>query len=196
MKRSPVQLLDPSLEKIFVAPSSESKYEERTPSPFEYDEKRVFQFSKSFGRVPASYWNGKPPREGLGDRTFFVGLALRTNPDEKDVGPYKFEIKATGVVAVIPEKIGKLEAPEAAYQYGLALLFGMIREQIYTTTSRMKWGPIILPIASFLDDTPPPLEIEGGASADKKGEAEPRSSKKSATKKSSKGRSAPTKATA
>jgi pyrroline-5-carboxylate reductase len=41
---------------------------------------------------------------------------------------------------------------DIALQYGLTLLYGLIREQISNLTHRMMWGQAMLPTMSFLDE--------------------------------------------
>ena len=87
------------------------------------------------------------------DRTYYVQLGLRTPSDSSEVGPYRFEIVLSGVVAVLPgRKELKVSDDDMALQYGLTLLYGVIREQLSTLTYKMMWGQVMLPTMNFMSD--------------------------------------------
>lgn len=156
MKKSPIQLLQTSLLKLSIEPVSEARYEKRRPSnPFEY-EQIVLETARACNKLP-EYWKEiPPPIEGLVDRTYYVQLGLRTPNDTIDVGPYRFEIVLSGVIAVLPSR-KELKVPDddMALQYGLTLLYGVIREQLSTLTYKMMWGQVMLPTMNFMDEKTP-----------------------------------------
>lgn len=156
MRKSDIQLLQTLLLKLTIEPVADSKYANRRPSnPFEY-EKIVLETSKSCMKLSA-YWSVTPPPiESLKDTTYHVQLGLRTPNGSDDVGPYKFEIVYSAVIAVLPDRDkGTISEDDLALQYGLTLLYGVIREQISTLTYKMSWGQVMLPTMNFLDEKTP-----------------------------------------
>lgn len=161
MKKSPIQLLQTSLLKLSIEPVTEARYEKRRPSnPFEY-EQIALETSKACNKLP-EYWKEiPPPIEGLVDRTYYVQLGLRTPNDTTEVGPYRFEIVLSGVIAVLPSrKELKVSDDDMALQYGLTLLYGVIREQLSTLTYKMMWGQVMLPTMNFMDEKTPEQATE------------------------------------
>jgi hypothetical protein len=78
----------------------------------------------------------------------------------EDVGPYKFEIVYSAVITVLPERAkGTISEDDLALQYGLTLLYGVIREQISTLTYKMSWGQVMLPTMTFLDEKTQPAVV-------------------------------------
>jgi len=158
MKKSNIQLLQTSLLKLSIEPVPDLKYENRRPSnPFEYD-KVILETSKECTKL-REYWSGiAPPVESIRETTYHVQLGLRTPADSDEVGPYSFEIVCSAVIVVLPDrKVGKLTDDDVALQYGLTLLYGIIREQISTLTYKMPWGQVMLPTMTFLDEKTPLL---------------------------------------
>jgi|GEM_PF-2623104 hypothetical protein len=156
MKKSDIQLLQTSLLKLSLEPVPDSKFENRRPSnPFEYA-KVVLETSKECTKL-REYWTGiAPPVESIRETTYHVQLGLRTPAGSDDVGPYRFEIVCSAVIVVMPDrKVGKLTDDDVALQYGLTLLYGIIREQISTLTYKMPWGQVMLPTLTFLDEKTP-----------------------------------------
>ena len=159
MRRSKIQLLQTSLLKISIEPVADSKYEDRVPSnPFEY-EKVVLETSRSYLKLN-EYWNGvKPPNESIRDSTYQVRLGLRTPTDLEEIGPYRFEVVYSAVISILPDRAkGEISEEDLALQYGLTLLYGVIREQISTLTCKMVWGQVMLPTMTFLDEKTQPAE--------------------------------------
>ena len=100
------------------------------------------------------FWNDQigefPP--DIRDRTFMVELGLRNDPNNENRHPYSFELVFSGVACCIPKRVGTSSAEKLIYQYSLAILFGAMREQFLSITSRMRHGGRLLPTASFLDE--------------------------------------------
>jgi len=153
MKRSPIQLLQSTLLKISLEPVTADRFDQRFgPSPFEY-EKVVFETAKSCSKFPEYWTEIKPPVDGLVERTYYVQLGVRTPLDGEDIGPYRFEVVCSGVVVVMPgRKMVNSSDDDIALQYGLTMLYGAIREQISTLTSKMTHGQAMLPTLTFLDE--------------------------------------------
>lgn len=74
----------------------------------------------------------------------------QANPAQK-FSPYKVDVEAGGVVIVAngADMLGDLE--DLVTVNGLALIWGAIREQVATLTSRMPVGTALLPSVNFLD---------------------------------------------
>ncbi len=159
MRKSKIQLLQTSLLKLSIEPVADLKYENRRPSnPFEY-EKITLETSKACSKL-REYWSALPPPvESIRETTYHVQLGLRTPADIDDVGPYRFEIVYSAVITVLPDRAkGSLSDDDMALQYGLTLLYGVIREQISTLTYKMSWGQVMLPTMTFLDEKTPTVD--------------------------------------
>ena len=58
------------------------------------------------------------------------------------------------MVAIVPTSApAGMTIELMAYQYGLTLLYGVIRETFSSLTSKMEFGHCMLPTMSFLDET-------------------------------------------
>ena len=159
MKKSKIQLLQTTLHKLFLEPVDDSKYENRTPSnPFEY-EKIILETHKACSKY-SEYWDAlTTPIENIKESTYHVQLGLRTASTTEEVGPYRFEVLYSAVVTILPGRgEGTLSEEDLALQYGLTLLYGVIREQISTLTYKMIWGQVMLPTMTFLDEKTIPAQ--------------------------------------
>lgn len=147
MKPSPVQLLQSTIEKVNVEANLEFNPE---GAPFGEDvELQVREVCEPFPQ----FWDSqgqKPPIEEFPERTFLVRLAIRSNPEKSFNIPYSFELIFSGVVASVPSFV-QMSPADSARQYGLAMLYGAMREQFLTMTSRMPHGARLLPTVSFMD---------------------------------------------
>lgn len=153
MKPSPVQLLQSTIDKIAVEANDKFDSSGKGAS---LREDIVLQVKEGFQDF-AEYWDkGNPaPLPGLENRTYLVSLGIRTDPEDRQQAPYSFELAVSGIVACMPEMVHQLRPEEAARQYGLAMIYGAMREQLLTVTSRMVHGPRLLPTVSFME---PPKE--------------------------------------
>lgn len=152
MKPSPVQLLQSTIEKLCVS------VDEGFVPP---DKGGSFALSidlqvKEEFHAHASYWTEENPpiAPGVEKRTFVVRLGVRTDPERQTKGPYVFELEFAGIVACMPERLNEFAPDQAARQYGFAMLYGAMREQFLSVTSRMPHGPSLLPTVSFMEDAP------------------------------------------
>lgn len=161
MRKSPIQLVHSTLLKLEIEPVHSEELEQRQyANPFEYD-KVVLETARNCAKF-SEYWEGEPPYPDLEQATYLVQLGLRTPTDGSDVGPYKFEVVYSGVIAVLPREVKNTSDDDMALQYGLTLLYGLIREQISNLTHRMMWGQAMLPTMNFLDEKHErPESIEG-----------------------------------
>ncbi len=152
MKRSPIQLVQSTLLKLEIEPLQGDRFERgQYSNPFEYD-KITLETARNCEKFP-EYWEGEPPYPGLEESTYVVQLGLRTPTDGSDVGPYRFEVVYAGVIAVLPSReVKNTTNDDIALQFGLTLLYGLIREQISNLTHRMMWGQAMLPTMNFLDE--------------------------------------------
>ncbi len=151
MKLSPIQLLESSLEVVSIKRDFNTSTSEGISLTSSVD----FQVYKEL-RQELNYWEASdqvdPP--DLRNRTYVVSLGIRTPPD-KNYNQYNFEIVATGVVVCLPEKFENKSVEDMVFEYGLTLLYGMIREQFAATTSRMRSGTKVLPTLNFLGEKAP-----------------------------------------
>lgn len=153
MKKSPLQLLQTTLLKLSIEPVVDGRFTDRRPSnPYEYDHV-VLETSKNCSKFQR-YWDSIPvPVEGIQEKTYYVQLGIRTPLGTDNVGPYKFEIVYGGVIAVLPDRrMNEISDDDLALQYGLTLLYGVVREQLGALTYRMSWGQAMLPTMTFMDE--------------------------------------------
>ena len=150
MKLSPIQLLEAHFEKISIerADNLNSNTERDIAEKFNL---QVFKEIKAF----PEYWEHEHEIPNLRERTYMVTLGLRT-PDDAHFEGYKFEIVVSGAIACLPEEFKSKSVEDMVLEYGLALLYGMLREQFATTTARMSTGQKLLPTLSFLGETSTP----------------------------------------
>jgi hypothetical protein len=115
-------------------------------------------------------------------RLYFVELRAvvdnAPNPDTKNqnFAPYKIDVALEGLI-LIPKGAEKLDDPEdLAAVNGASFLWGAVREQVLTLTSRMRAGPVVMHSMNFHDmkkanrspDGPAPAAIATKARRSKK----------------------------
>jgi len=147
MKSSPIQLLESYTEKVLVERGNLDEVQKVDDSVFDRIDLQVFKKIEPF----PDFWEKTPPIPGLQNRTFRVTLGVRT-PEDSKVGSYIFEFVVTGAIACMPENLGGRSAEDVAFEYGLAILYGMIREQFASISSRMLPGMRLLPTLSFMGE--------------------------------------------
>jgi hypothetical protein len=146
MKASPIQLLQSTIEKLSVEANPD--YVASTAASSEDVPLEVREICEPF----PTFWEGQAQSpEGIAERTFMVRLALRTDPDLSGTIPYPFEMIFSGVVACMPKTVNGFPPALTARQYGLAMIYGAMREQFLVMTSRMPYGPRLLPTVSFME---------------------------------------------
>lgn len=150
MKLSPIQLLEAHFEKV----SLERADSLNSNSERDIAEKLNLQVFKEIKVFP-EYWEHEHEIPNLKERTYMVTLGLRT-PDDGHFEGYKFEIIVSGAIACLPHEFKTKSVEDMVLEYGLALLYGMLREQFATTTARMSSGQKLLPTLSFLGEKSTP----------------------------------------
>ena len=149
MKLSPIQLLETNFDRIAIEPNAKYEETETTRSQFESVE---LQFHQEILPAP-EYWDSQAedPKDRR-DRTYQVRIGVRTDPEDTK-GAYVFEVVCSGIFMSQVDRVGKdYPADEACADYGYAILFGIVREQISQLTSRMRYGARMLPTMSFMGD--------------------------------------------
>ena len=161
MKASPVQLLQSTIEKLCV--ESNLEFEDTgTDLRVENVEIQVKEECQLF----SEYWDDEKSLssgEGIRDRTYRVRLSIRTGQEAAKAAPYAFDLVFAGVVACMPPRLNQFSPEQAARQYGFAMIYGAMREQFLTATSRMPHGPRLLPTVSFMEPDPLPTPPVLGA---------------------------------
>jgi preprotein translocase subunit SecB len=150
MKPSPIQLLDSVFEEISIEVNP--SHAPKAGGPVLND----IHFEISSGCEPLpDFWAGRDvPMPGIDARTFVVNLAIRTAADQNGNYPYTFRVRCAGVVACIREQVSaNLSAEAAAQEYGLSLLYGMVRDLVLQCTARMAHSSWMLPTVSFMGDS-------------------------------------------
>ena len=153
MKSSPIQLLESFPEKILLT-ISDSYDDKSTAGTFEKLDAQVFREIEDF----PGFWETEPPVKGLEERTYNVTLGIRT-PKGKSAGPYVFEFVISGVVVCVGS-VGDRNPRDLAFEYGLTILYGNIREQFAGLTARMRPGIRFLPTLSFIGEKPSEPMVE------------------------------------
>lgn len=77
-----------------------------------------------------------------------VVLNISVNPDEKEPGPYRIEIRMHGLFHV-PGTRPRHEATRLLGVAGASILYSAAREHILMVTGRGPWGPLQLPTTTF-----------------------------------------------
>ncbi|MCZ8388263.1 hypothetical protein BI147_00085 [Achromobacter xylosoxidans] len=91
---------------------------------------------------------------------FIVRLRVRSELTSANEGfPYTFDVDIEGMFSI--EHDGEIEERKRLVVCnGASILYGSIREQILSLSARHRYGPVMLPTASFLKlapaDDPPP----------------------------------------
>lgn len=152
MRLSPIQLLESSVERIFVEQVKGDEVQESLDMTRTLD----FQVFKEIQPFPG-YWSEAPDPADLQDRTYRVTLGLRTAP-EKHFQEYRLELVVSGVLMAMPKSFKNHSVQDMVLEYGLTLLYGVAREQLTATTARMRNGFCTLPTMSFLGEAKAVIE--------------------------------------
>jgi preprotein translocase subunit SecB len=88
--------------------------------------------------------------DGSGLSTFLVSLRLQVPNAQGKLCPYKLDMELLGIIQVSP-KLPMQRREELATVNGLAIVYGAARELVTLITSRMEYGPLILPGVNFQD---------------------------------------------
>ena len=147
MKFSPIQLHESHFEKTLV----ECIDRQSNPTQLTTSHEFSVEVFKNIIKLSSGYWDTDPPLPGLDERTYAVNLGLRTK-ENGEFESYKFEFIATGIFSCSIENFKLKSVQDMVFEYGLSLLYGMMREQFSNTTSRMTNGLKLLPIMSFMGE--------------------------------------------
>lgn len=82
-----------------------------------------------------------------------VSLALKVGPKSDEQAPYEVNVTVKGLVRMhLTQAEGQAEERRVrALVNGVSLLYGAVRDQVMTITSRSVHGPFLLPSVSFAD---------------------------------------------
>jgi preprotein translocase subunit SecB len=82
-----------------------------------------------------------------------VSLALKVGPKADEQAPYEVHVTVKGLVRMhLTQAEGQAEERRVrALVNGVSLLYGAVRDQVITITSRSVHGPFLLPAVSFAD---------------------------------------------
>lgn len=149
MRLSPIQLLESNLEVVSIKRDFDGHDLPERSLTSSLD----LQVYKDVHQI-FDYWgpeeNPEPPE--LKNRTYAVSLGIRT-PPQKNYEKFHFEFVVTGVIVCLRESFTSKSVHDMVHEYGLTLLYGIIREQFAATTSRMRGGTKMLPTLSFMGET-------------------------------------------
>ena len=148
MKASPIQLLESFPEKVWVEIPQMDGENSVNQAEFERVDLEILRGIEQC----ADFWKEDVPIQGVQERTFRVTLGVKT-PENTPAGGYIFEFVVSGIVACMPEKVGGKMPKDVAFEYGLTILYGMIREQFSMISSRMRPGIRFLPTMSFMGES-------------------------------------------
>lgn len=83
-------------------------------------------------------------------KVFALKLRVVIENKQGKVAPYDIDVEAAGIFVVIPTMPIE-ERDEFVLINGCSVLYGAIRDQIHTLTSRSARGSLVLPTVTFLD---------------------------------------------
>lgn len=91
-----------------------------------------------------------------------VSLALKVGPKADEQAPYEVHVTVKGLVRMhLTQAVGQAEERRVrALVNGVSLLYGAVRDQVMTITSRSVHGPFLLPSVSFSDLALPKLSLK------------------------------------
>lgn len=149
MKESKIQLLSLDLERVTF--KKNPRYQKGS-SQSEDDSVQNFalQSAKAITKSPEFWDDDDKVDPEAKEHTYTVRLGIRTPLRESTAYPYQFEVIFSGVVVNFDHTDG--DSDQLATKYGLALLYGAVRDQIIALSSKMKHGRLLLPTMSFDDD--------------------------------------------
>lgn len=139
MLPSPIQLKDMSYLGIKVWPRQQKEGEPAFEQPFDFDDVMIGEGAEVVA-LP----------EDEAKTIYAVKLHIMIENKEGKLAPYDIDIEAAGMF-VISDKIKAEEREEMMTVNGCAVLYGCIRDQVLTLTSRCSNGPLMLPTVNFLD---------------------------------------------
>lgn len=82
-----------------------------------------------------------------------INLALKVGPKSDELAPYEVNVSVKGLVRMhLTQAEGQAEERRVrALVNGVSLLYGAVRDQVMTITSRSVHGPFLMPSVSFAD---------------------------------------------
>ncbi len=92
--------------------------------------------------------------EGGEVRDYMVALGIQVSDGPEKVVPYKIDVECVGYFSIPNGFPDAAERLEIAVVNGASLLYGAIREQVATVTSRCWYGELRLPSLNFREDGP------------------------------------------
>lgn len=100
-----------------------------------------------------------------------ISLALKVGPKSDELAPYEVNVTVKGLVRMhLTQAEGQAEERRVrALVNGVSLLYGAVRDQVMTITSRSVHGPFLLPSVSFADLALPKHELATRKPAAKRG---------------------------
>lgn len=81
-------------------------------------------------------------------RSWWVGLDFTIKSEKEKLCPYNVEMKAVAMF-IVDESVPQDKRETMAFENGLAMVYGAIREMVSNITSRSAFGKLMLPTASF-----------------------------------------------
>jgi preprotein translocase subunit SecB len=93
--------------------------------------------------------------QGSDPTDFLVSLKLQVQNLQGKTSPYHLHIELLGFIQVNP-KLPVERREDLATVNGLAIVYGAARELVTSLTSRMEYGPLVLPGVNFQDQAAAP----------------------------------------
>jgi preprotein translocase subunit SecB len=157
MQASPVQTRSIVYRRIEITPFLTSDHLlDETISAFELDWNGI-RLEAATGCNPVEAKDSEAP-------DFVVSLRLKIKNETGKTCPYQIDVEALGLISV-NFKLPKERRLELATVNGLAIVYGAVRELVTSMTSRMEYGPLVLPGVNFQDQvtTSPPQEDDSSS---------------------------------
>lgn len=92
---------------------------------------------------------GQPVDDEESDK-FALRLIIEISPKSEGAFPYSIDIGVEGFFTIVDKK-SVASVQDMVLVNGAAMLYGALREQIVTITSRFEYGALMLPTVNFLD---------------------------------------------
>ncbi|MGT2509178.1 hypothetical protein [Cupriavidus basilensis] len=147
MKASPLKLNSLKFLRVSVFPRDEPEILTPVERAVSIDTNGV-NIHCSLTHAVADHAEGEEPRD------YMVSMAIQVSDGPEKVIPYKVDVACVGYFS-IPHAFPEADRREdIAVVNGASLLYGAIREQVSSITSRCWYGELQLPSLNFHDDGP------------------------------------------
>jgi preprotein translocase subunit SecB len=148
MQPSPVQTRSIVYRRVAIEPH-------RTPENQIDEEMNAFDLEWNGIRMEVATGTDIAEENVTDPALFAVSMRLQIQNVVGKICPYKIDVELLGLIRVNP-KLPAERREALATVNGLAIVYGAARELITNITSRMEYGPLVLPGVNFQDQVSQP----------------------------------------